>query len=41
MGSSVEDREVSKKVPDGFDEQLFMGGSFINPFRVSLGGNGE
>lgn len=41
VGSSVEDRKISRKVTDGLDEQTFMGGSFANPFRVSLGKNGE
>lgn len=35
VGSSVEDRKISRKV-DGLDEQVFMGGSFANPFRMSL-----
>lgn len=41
MGSSVEDRKISRKVIGDLDEQMFMGGSFANPFRVSLGKNGE
>lgn len=41
MGSSVEDRKISRKVIDGLDEQMSSGGSFANPLRVSLEKNGE
>lgn len=41
VGSSVEDRKISRKVLGDLDEQMFMGGSFANPFRVSLGENAE